>query len=233
MDYPINQSLPPLTRDAPDALLAAWIARNPGFLAKAQTAATSAWTAARALPGLATRADGIWTTFVTRARQQAESVAQLRVAVQAHAVLRALASLPQQAQFHLGDRYPSVLGRPSLNGTQIAEKVRADVRAALGSHPDLAWFQSEDDARLAALEAAAALRQADHEAACVRERPAVLLKALRTRKIAVALSDEGKITVPAGTALSDADRAAIKLDRDAIAALLRAEAAAAAPVVVA
>lgn len=232
-EYPMGQPLPPLTRDVPDELLSAWIMRNPGFLAKAQTAATGAWKAARALPGLTTRVDGMWTTFVARARQQAEPVGQLRVAVQAHAVLRALAGLSQAHSLALSDKYAALLAGPRMNGNEIAEKVRVDARAAMASQPDLAWFQGEEDAVTAARETAQERSRQEQQARFEAERPAALLKSLRSRKIALSLNEDGKLTVPAGTALGDADRAAIVADRAALVELLTAEIEAARPLVVA
>ena len=217
-DYPINQPLPPITRDAPDELLQEALRRDPALLGRAQVAATNAWRAARLLPlhGIMSRADAIWTVLVARSRAAQGEPAALRASLAAGDTMRAIVDASPAHRQAIADQ-PHLA--PAFSGPPR--------RAAMMAYPALAAFQALEDADAAAITARQEVLRAQQRAAYEAARPGVLVKALRERGIAIEL-DRGKLTVSATAALSDAERAEAAAVKAGIVEILTAEAAAAA-----
>jgi hypothetical protein len=176
----------------------------------------------------------IWAECLLRMRAQSaeDHGGQIAAAREATKVLRAIGSLDIVHWNALGD------------GERRAQSGRAGhfpeehvaFRAAIASHPDLAAFYVKIDERAAQMAAnhQETLRlQAEQRE---RDAPTVLLAALRLAGIDLALSADGKHLVlpPAQMAkLTREELDEIKLRRPALVALLKADAEAARPVVVA
>lgn len=229
-NIPTDPTLPSF--DAPDELLAAAIRRDRGVVVRAQHQAAGSYDALhdRICSGLVARA--IWTFFDARRCQVTEPAGRLRVALQTDAVLRAFAGLPQVHKDAL-DFGSAMTIQDTPRAPYSARLVRAEARAAMASHPVLAWVQGQLDAEA---EARAVERSKvgvgpSHSPYAVP--PAVLLRDLRRRQIGLALDGKGRITVPPGTVLPGADWVVMTKHRAALAKLLAAEVNPLAPLVVA
>ena len=222
-DFQIDQPLAPLTRDAPDALLAEAIRRGGReIVGQALDQAAKSCRTARNVPGPSRAGEAIWQFFRTRYRQAAGPVGRLRVALQVDAVLRALAKLPRLDPWGIGDELAGVIG-DTLHNPRSDWHVSARTRAAMAGHPDLAWFQAELDAALVAQ--AAVWKRADvgwSEYAWER-RPADLLCDLQRRRGDLTLDGKGRLTTPPGTALRVAEWIALQRHTPALVKLLADE----------
>ena len=222
-DHPLSPL--PLARDAPDALLAEAVRRQPGIVVQAIGQVRKAYADALGIPGLARAARASWLLFGARDRQTSEPVTRLRIALQAAAVLRALVKLPVGGwqEYGIGDELAGAIG-DTLHIPQSDWRVSARTRAAMAAHPDLAWFQAELDAALVAQAAEWKMAGVGWLDYAWEMRPANLLCDLRRRRIDLALDGQGRLTTPPNTALRVADWIALERHGPALVKLLAAEA---------
>ena len=221
IDLPTDPTLPALPFDAPDDLLADAIRRDRGIVARVQRQAAGSYAALRDLIGFFPAVHAIWTFFDAR-RQATEPVGRLRVALQTDAALRAFAGLPQMHKEALGFGCTLTV-QDTPRAPYSARSVRAEARAAMASHPVLAWFQAQvdDEAEARAAERSKVGVGPLHSPYALS--PAALLRDLRRRTVGLALDDKGRITVPPGTVLSAAEWAVMTKHRAALAKLLAVE----------
>lgn len=194
----------------------------------AQQAATAAWHAAQRLPNAPRGTiDAAWQVFVaqTRAAAPAEHMA---IAIEAEKLMRGFREL---APKHL-DALTEFETQPQ--GYQPHRVISAD--HAWNSHPILAAFhaaqqaaQTERDAQQADT-AKLRAQQADRDA------PRMFLMSLRSRGLDIGLTDDGKhVTLPPAqaTTLLPSELETVKQHKAGLVAVLKAEAEAARPVVLA
>lgn len=220
--YPAGARLPPLTRAAPDALCAAWAAREPNLLGRIAREAVAAYTASRSLPGTAmwtVPVDAIWKGCVARVHAVRGQPVELGRTLAARDTMTALAAL------QVRDR--ATLAMAAQPGAMVPAAAHAARRAVLALQPALAELLEIENAEAARQAEIQARQQAVQAAEYQRLRPVVLLAALRKRGVAIEL-DGDRLTVPASASLTDQERAEATACRAGLVALLRAEADAAA-----
>ena len=208
--YASNAPMPILTIDATDALFDEAVMRDAGIADRQGRQATAAMRAAR-IAGRADHridlsgfVDQAWAFFVGRltAREQ------LRAAVQAEAVMRALAALPLEHKVGLSPNAITSLGLRPMSGDEMQPALAKLRHKALSTSPALVWFRDAwDQAQTAAKELQRAAIEAQ-SAATRAAYPTTLLNDLRGRGVRLAVQD-GLLTLPADTVLNAADRAAI------------------------
>lgn len=157
-------------------------------------------------------------------RPPSEKLAIHREAVR---VCQALAGLSMDARLVLqrhADLHIQGLATPeSIEASDralLADPILAPIKAAM-----VEWMAGEDQRREKA--------GADINAAYIAGRPAAILAGLRADGIDVAMDGKGRLTAPAGCTLSQTQIADVSEYKAGIVELLRSEAAAAAPVVIA
>lgn len=154
-------------------------------------------------------------------------------AERAESTLRALAALPEYHRAAL-TAAAEARSRGTLSAHEITRQTAAGEAAAWGSNPLLAELRGDMDRAAVDLqkaqEEANAILAAQHAAAA----PRAVRDRLTRRGVVLASDASGQhITVPPGTRLSDAERAAITEHKAGLLALLTGEADAARPVIVA
>lgn len=232
-DVPTDHPLPDFPLDAPDALLVAAIRSQPGIVSGTWRQADSAFEMARHMLDRGQVVHALWRFFGNRARQTADPVDTLRVALHAIAAFRALAEMSQAHLAEINGAPEAALGGTLHYYPHTGRRVCAEARAAAASHPALARVQTEGDARAIA-------QTAEWKRAGLMQQqwpwelsPAALLRDLRRRQIGLALNDAGRITAHPGTVLLDVEWIAIRRHRAALVELLAAEVDPPRPLVVA
>ena len=226
MGYGSNAPMPVLAIDATDAVFDEAVTRDAGIADRQGRQATAAMRAAR-IAGRADHridlsgfVDQVWAFFVGRSTARE----QLRAAVQAEAVMRALAALPFEHKVALSPNAIASLGLQPMSGDAMQPALAKLRHKALSTNAALVWFRDAwDQAQTAAKEQQRAAVEGQL-AATRAAYPTTLLNDLRGRGVRLAFQD-GLLTVPAGTVLSAADRALIIDYRVELVALLASQAA--------
>jgi hypothetical protein len=190
-------------------------------------AASASWQRVRVARGAPTQAiDAAWQHHVNAARH-ASPADRLRIARRAAALMDAFGSLPWMHAAALAVGYQPQAAA-TMNGEQIAERVRQDRRTAMESNPVLAAYQTELDTIAAATAERVRHGIARSIAESERIRPSVVLGEVRATGAVLSLDAKGNIIAPAATVLADALLAELRVHKTAIVDILQAEAEAAA-----